>query len=73
LAVALSITICLIVGIGIMFQTQYFWGKESNPNINAINTSITNFNNVFNIVPVIVIIAVGLGAVMLLSTARGFG
>ena len=72
MAIALSIAVSLLVGVTVMFETQYFWGKEDNSNIATINASITNFNSVFNIVPIVIVLVVALGLVTLLCTCRGF-
>jgi len=72
MAIALSIFISLIAGVTIMFENKYFWGKEDNQNIATINASITNFNSVVSIVPMVIILVVALGLVMLVCTMRGF-
>ena len=72
MAIALSIAFSLVAGVMVMFNTQYFWGKEDNPNICAMNTSITNFNTVVNFTLVAIVILVAVGAFMLFCCTRGF-
>ena len=75
MAIAVSIALSLIVGIGVMFNTKYFWGKESNPNINNLNCTITNMTNqfgTFSVTGVIILIVVALAAILILSCSRGF-
>jgi len=46
MAIALSIGMSLIIGITFMYNTQYFWNKEDNPNICAMNNTMNEFTNV---------------------------
>ena len=69
----LSISICLVIGVYIMYETKAFWGKESNSNINTINATM-NFMSATNFLPVIIIVVVlALGISMLMTTRTGFG
>ena len=72
MAIAVSIVFSLIAGVTAMYNNKYFWGKEDNPNICAMNTSINNFNSVFDFTAVAVVVIVALGAIMFLCTTRGF-
>jgi ABC-type antimicrobial peptide transport system permease subunit len=75
MAIALSIGASLLVGVTVMFQTQYFWGKEDNPNIKNINATITNLTASFgtaNILTMIIVVVVALFVAMCLCTFRGF-
>ena len=47
MSIALSISISLILGVAVMYQTQYFWGKESNSNINNMNCTMNNLTSQF--------------------------
>jgi hypothetical protein len=68
----LSISISLIIGVMIMYETKAFWGKESNSNINTMNTTM-NFLSSNNLLPIVGIVIVALFICMLLGTTRGFG
>jgi hypothetical protein len=69
----LSISLCLVVGIYIMYETKAFWGKESNSNINTLNCSM-NFMSSTNLLPVVITIVVAALAIgMLMTTRAGFG
>ena len=46
MAIAVSVGLSLIAGITIMYNTQYFWGKEDNPNICAMNSTMNELTNV---------------------------
>lgn len=75
MALAFSIGLALLVGVMFMFHTQYFWGKESNSNINTINCTLTNLSNSFgsiNVVIVLIVIAGAMLAVTYYSSSRGF-
>ena len=75
MAIALSIGASLLIGVTYMFQTQYFWGKEDNPNIANINASITNLTSSFGtagVLSVIIIVIVALFISCLACTFRGF-
>jgi len=72
MAIAISILLALIAGITIMFQTQYFWGKEDNPNIASINTSMTNFNSAYGLMPIVVVLVLALIIGLIMCTMRGF-
>ena len=75
MAIALSIVISLITGVTFMFNTQYFWGKEDNPNINNINCTMTNLTNSIGTIGffgmIILIIGVLIVSVFMCS-CRGF-
>jgi len=75
MAIALSIGMSLIIGITFMYNTQYFWNKEDNPNICAMNNTMNEFTNVSGTVGsvgiIIVVVAVLAIAVLVLS-CRGF-
>lgn len=69
----LSISLCLVIGVYVMYETKAFWGKESNSNINTMNTTM-NFLSSTNLLPVIItIVILTLAVGMLLSTRMGFG
>lgn len=73
MAIALSVGLSLIVGITVMFQTKYFWGKESNPNINNLNCTMTNLTSSFgtvNTLVVIVVVVLALGGATFACTCR---
>ena len=75
MAIALSIAVSLIVGVTVMFNTKYFWDKEDNPNICAMNTSMTEFTNVTGTVGsigIIILVVIILGAAVCLCSCRGF-
>jgi len=75
MAIALGIGLVFIIGVTVMFQTQYFWGKESNENINTINCTISNVTGSFgtgSFLLVIVVVVVLAAAMLFLCTARGF-
>jgi len=60
------------MGVTAMYNNKYFWGKESNQNINAINSSINSFNSVFDFTIIAIIIIVVLGIILFVCTFRGF-
>ena len=69
----LSIVICLIVGVYVMYETKAFWGKESNYNINTLNTTM-NFmssTNLLNVIVVVFVLALVIG--LLMTIRMGFG
>ena len=73
ISLVLSISLCLVVGIYIMYETKAFWGKESNSNINTLNCSM-NFMSSTNLLPVVITIVVAALAIgMLMTTRAGFG
>lgn len=55
-----------------MYETKAFWGKESNSNINTMNTTM-NFLSSSNLLPVVAAAVIALFGCMLLGTARRFG
>jgi len=75
MAIALSIVISLIAGITAMYQTQYFWGKESNDNINTMNNSMNTLTDSVgtstSLGAILVVVAVLIVAVLMCS-CRGF-
>jgi len=76
MALVLSIGIALVIGVSIMYQTQYFWGKESNDNINTINCTMNNLSNTFysvgGLMPIVIVAIVFIGILMYTCTLRGF-
>ena len=75
MAIILSIGISLVAGVTFMYNTQYFWGKESNSNINTMNATMNDMTGsfgTFSVLGVIVMVLVLAGAVMLLCSVRGF-
>jgi len=76
MAIAISIGLSLIAGITVMYNNQYFWNKEDNPNICAINTSMNSITNVTgtvgNIGMMIVVILVLAIAVLACTCRAGF-
>lgn len=75
MAIILSIVISLIAGVTFMYSTQYFWGKESNSNINTLNCTMNNLTSsfgTFSVLGIIVLVVVSAGALMLLCSCRGF-
>ena len=53
-----------------MYHTQGFWGLESNPNANTINST---FNSFSNLTVVVVTVVVLLLVLLLLPVKKGFG
>ena len=72
MAILISIVFSLLAGVTIMYENQYFWGKESNPNICTMNNTINNFNSSFDFVSIVIILLVSLGIIMYVCTLRGF-
>ena len=75
MAIVLSITVSLVIGVTIMFHTKYFWGKEDNPNIYNINNTMTNLTGSFGTgtsLLVIIIIVVVAFIAMGYCTRLGF-
>jgi len=76
MAIAISIGLSLIAGITIMYNTQYFWGKEDNPNIYATNNTMNTLSNVTgtvgNIGLMIVVVLVLAVAVLACTMRAGF-
>jgi len=75
MAIALSIIISLVAGITVMYQTQYFWGKEGNSNINNINCSMNNLSDSIGSVSMIAGIVSIIGVLVIVALAcscRGF-
>ena len=62
----------LIVGILVMYETKAFWGLESNSNAATLNATM-NFASSTNLIPLIVLVVIAIVAVLIMSTARGFG
>ena len=75
MAIALSIGVSLLIGISVMYNTQYFWDKESNPNINMMNNTMNEFTNMSGTVGsvsiIVLVVAIALVALFGLS-CRGF-
>ena len=55
-----------------MFNNQYFWDHESNTNVAAINTTLTNFNAVTNITAILIIVAIVIIILMCVFVRAGF-
>ena len=75
MAIALSIVISLIAGVAAMYQTQYFWGKESNDNINTLNCTMNNLTSSFGTVSflgIIILVVAVLAVSVLICSCRGF-
>lgn len=75
MAIAISIGVSLLIGVTVMFQTRYFWGKESNDNINTLNCTMTNLTSSFGTVGIIgfiVMVALFAFVAVLMFTVRGF-
>jgi hypothetical protein len=75
MAIALSIGASLLIGVTVMFQTEYFWGMEHNPNIKNINATMTNLTASFgtaSVLTIIIIVVVALFVSVCLCTFRGF-
>jgi hypothetical protein len=73
ISLVISISLCLVIGVYIMYETKAFWGKESNQNINTINTTM-NFMSSTNLLPVIIVIVVAALIIgLMMTTNRGFG
>ena len=63
----------LIVGILVMYETKAFWGLESNSNANTLNCTMNTIYSI-DFLPLIIIVAVvAIGAILFMSTAKGFG
>lgn len=75
MAIILSVVISLLAGVTVMYNTQYFWGKESNSNINTMNTTMNDMTSsfgTFSVLGVIVVVIVLALALMGLCSCRGF-
>jgi|GEM_PF-5002922 len=75
MAIVISVGMALLVGVTVMYQTQYFWGKESNSNINTLNCTMNNLTSSFgtsSVLNLVVIIVIFLAICMLLCSCRGF-
>jgi len=75
MALILSVVISLVAGVTFMYTTQYFWGKESNSNINTLNCTMNNLTNsfgTFSVLGTIVIVVVLAAIMMLMCSCRGF-
>ena len=75
MALILSVGICLLAGVTFMYSTQYFWGKESNSNINTLNCTMNNLTSsfgTFNVLSVIVVVVVLAAIIMFMCSCRGF-
>jgi len=75
MALILSVVISLVAGVTFMYTTQYFWGKESNSNINTLNCTMNNLTNsfgTFSVLAVIVVVVISALVVMGLCSCRGF-
>jgi len=75
MAIAISVGMSLLIGVTFMFQTQYFWGKEDNSNINTINSTITNITGSMgtsSFLGLIITVVLVLAIAMLLCTRAGF-
>ena len=69
MTIALSVALALVAGAYIMYETQYFWGKEDNPNINNMNNTMNTITNVTGYVglPIIIIITILVVAIALIT------
>lgn len=65
--IMLSMGLMLLVGVTVMFETEYFWDYEDNSNVVTLNSTITGFGGVFLPVVVLIILVV---AVVLMCTVR---
>ena len=75
MAIALSVIVSLIIGVTVMYQTQYFWGKEDNSNINTLNCTMNNLTGSFGTsssLMLILVVVAGLIIGIYVSTMRGF-
>ena len=72
MAIVMSVLFSLVAGVYVMYENQYFWGKEDNSNINTMNNTMNTVGSVTNLSVVIVVILVAVGMLMFVSTFRGF-
>ena len=73
MAIAISVGLSLLAGITIMYNTQYFWGKEDNPNIYATNctmNSITNVSGTVGSIGIMIVVILVLAVAVLMCTMR---
>jgi len=55
-----------------MYETQAFWGLESNTNACTLNSSLNTIYDVGGFIPLILVV-VAIGAILMMTTSRGFG
>ena len=75
MAIILSIGISLVAGVTFMYNTQYFWGKEDNSNINTLNCTMNNLTGSFGTFSVlgVIVMAIVIASILMLSCSlRGF-
>ena len=75
MALILSVVISLVAVVTFLYTNQYFWGKESNSNINTLNCTMNNLTNsfgTFSVLAVIVVVVISALVVMGLCSCRGF-
>lgn len=75
MAIIVSIVFSLITGVAFMYKTEYFWGKESNSNINTLNCTLNNMSDTFGVntsFNMLIIVVIALAAIVMLCTTRGF-
>jgi hypothetical protein len=56
-----------------MYETKAFWGKESNSNINTMNTTMNFLSSNNLLVVVVTVVVCALVICMLMTTRAGFG
>lgn len=72
ISLVISISLCLVIGVYIMYETKAFWGKESNQNINTINATM-NIIGGTNLLPFIILLVVLVLIIgLMMTTKRGF-
>ena len=73
MTIILSVLLSLVAGVYIMYQTQYFWGKEDNPNICNINNSLNLYSDTFGsggLMALIMIVVLAIAVTMIMSFSR---
>lgn len=71
ISLVLSISVCLVIGVLVMYETKAFWGKESNENINTLNCTM-NLLSAHNLIPLVILVVAGLLVALCLSTRCSF-
>ena len=75
MAIVCSIGLSLVLGVSFMFSTEYFWGKEDNPNICSINATMTNLTGTIGNIGMLLVTVLVVGllvAVVFGLSSRGF-
>ena len=75
MAIIVSILLSLVAGVNIMYQNKYFWGKESNSNINTMNctfNALTDTVGTFGVILIAITMVAALAFVAFLCSCRGF-